>query len=418
MPPENKKECQPSPDNAPRLNPEADLVGRGAATLLGFYFLALGLVLVYLTVAIWPPDFKVAAQAAKLDENQKDVPSPIIFYTRTVPLDKRLTSETATLFSTPGSSPGRPQGAAGPTSKESVAKTILYQANVSYDRRLLLLVMVVSALGSFIHLVSSFVDFVGNRRLTRSWIWWYVLRPYVGVPMAVLFYFVVRAGFLSSGVSAGEVNRFGIAAVAGLVGMFSVKAGDKLKELFDTLFKTEPQRKDTLTNPVPVVQSIKPTKQVIGAQFVDVVISGVGFVPSSVVKVGKVGRETEFRNLKELSVKLLAEDIAKAGTVSLTVTNPPPGGGVSDPVVLDLENPAPVIMSIESIEGGTKLRIVGSGFMVDSVMSVNGEAKSAADTSFVNANELTITHKHASGDKIEIEVSNPEPGGGTAKKVS
>ena len=59
------------------------------------------------------------------------------------------------------------------------------------------------------------------------------------MPMAVLFYFVVRAGFLSSGVSAGEVNRFGIAAVAGLVGMFSVKAGDKLKELFDTLFKTE-----------------------------------------------------------------------------------------------------------------------------------------------------------------------------------
>lgn len=56
--------------------------------------------------------------------------------------------------------------------------------------------------------------------------------------------------------------------------------------------------------------------------------------------------------------------------------------------------------------------------MVDSVMSVNGEAKSAADTSFVNANELTITHKHASADKIEIEVSNPEPGGGTATKAS
>jgi hypothetical protein len=279
---------------------------------------------------------------------------------------------------------------------------------------------VVSALGSFIHLVSSFVDFVGNRRLTRSWMWWYVLRPYVGVPMAVLFYFVVRAGFLSSGVSAGEVNRFGIAAVAGLVGMFSVKAGDKLKELFDTLFKTEtqPQRKDTLTNPVPIVQSIKPSRQVAGAQFVDVVVSGSGFVPSSVVKVGKVGRETQFRNLKELSVKLLAEDVAKAGAVSLTVTNPPPGGGVSDPMVLELENPAPVITSIEPIEGGTKLRIAGSGFMADSVVSVNGVAKSAADISFVNATEFTITHKTASGEKVEIEVSNPKPGGGTAKKVS
>jgi len=45
-------------------------------------------------------------------------------------------------------------------------------------------------------------------------------------------------------------------------------------------------------------------------------------------------------------------------------------------------------------------------------------AKSAPDISFVNATELTITHKTASGEKIEIEVSNPEPGGGTAKKVS
>ena len=112
------------------------------------------------------------------------------------------------------------------------------------------------------------------------------------------------------------------------------------------------------------------------------------------------------------------QEIAKAGTVSLTVTNPPPGGGVSDSVVLELENPVPVITSIEPIEGGTKLRIVGSGFMADSVVSVNGVAKSAPDISFVNATELTITHKTASGEKIEIEVSNPEPGGGTAKKVS
>src|SRR5439155_18244640 len=239
MLPENKKDREPNPvpqnqtspeesglGNGPPPNPQADLVGRGTTTLLGFYFVALGLVLIYLTVAIWPPDFKVAAKAANLNENEKDVPSAIIFYKHTVPSDKQLNSETATLSPTPGNSPGRLQGAVSPTSEGKVVKTILCKVDVSYDRRLLLLVMVVSALGSFIHIASSFADFVGNRRLTRSWIWWYLLRPYVGVPMAVLFYFVVRAGFLSSGVSAGEINRFGIAAVAGLVGMFSVKAGD------------------------------------------------------------------------------------------------------------------------------------------------------------------------------------------------
>jgi hypothetical protein len=461
MAPENNKNTQPSPvpqnqssqetppekddpGDDPPPNPQGDLVTAREATLLGFYFLVLGLVLIYLTAVIWPPDFNVTAKATN-DENAKDVPSPIIFYKRTVLLNKQPSSGITALSPTPGKSPGKPQGAAAPTTKPSVSNTIsqalgnsperpqdtasptsepgtskttVYQANISYDRRLLLLVIVTSALGSFIHIVSSFVDFVGNRRLTRSWIWWYVLRPYVGVPMAVLFYFVVRAGFLSSGVSAGEVNRFGIAAVAGLVGMFSMTAGDKLKELFDTLFKTDKQqRKDTLANPLPVVQSIKPSKQVAGAQSVDVVVSGSGFIPTSVVKVGNVGRETQFRNPKELSVKLLPEDIAKVGTVSITVTNPPPGGGDSAPAVLLLENPAPVITSIEPTEGGTKLRIVGSGFMADSVGSVNGVVKSAADTSFVNATELTIAHRSASGDKIEIKVSNPEPGGGTSEKT-
>ena len=125
--------------------------------------------------------------------------------------------------------------------------------------------------------------------------------------MGVLFYFVVRAGFLSSGVSAGEVNRFGIAAVAGLVGMFSVKAGDKLKELFDTLFKTETAAKRCSDE--SCCRSCKASSRASKSPARNLWMwwhPAVGFVPSSVVKVGNVGRETEFRNPKELSVKLLA----------------------------------------------------------------------------------------------------------------
>ena len=254
----------------------------------------------------------------------------------------------------------------------------------------------------------------------RSWIWWYLLRPYVGVPLAVLFYFVVRAGFLSSGVSAGEVNRFGIAAIAGLVGMFSVKATDKLKELFDTLFKTESERKDALANPVPVVQSIKPSKETSGKAIIDVIVTGSNFIRTSVVKVGKVGRDTEFRNSKELSVKLLTEDVARAGSVSLTVTNPPPGGGVSDPIVLELENPAPVVSNVEASVDGLKLKIAGSGFSPDSTVSVNGAVKSPAETAFISSTELAVSHPidAATTNQVDIEISNPKPGGGTSGKAS
>jgi len=69
-----------------------------------------------------------------------------------------------------------------------------------------------------------------------------VLRPFIGVSLALIFYFVIRGGLLSAGTTAGDVSPFGFAAVAGLVGMFSKQATDKLEEVFSDLFST---RKDS-----------------------------------------------------------------------------------------------------------------------------------------------------------------------------
>ena len=121
--------------------------------------------------------------------------------------------------------------------------------SVNYDQRLLLMVIVLGTLGSYVHAANSFADYVGNRQLFWSWMPWYALRPLVGAPTAIFLYFVMRAGFLTASASGGDINRFGIGAIAGLSGLFSVKAGDKLKEVFDTLFKTEEKRKDALQKP-------------------------------------------------------------------------------------------------------------------------------------------------------------------------
>jgi hypothetical protein len=43
---------------------------------------------------------------------------------------------------------------------------------------------------------------------------------------------------LSTGADASQVNLFGLVAVAGLAGMFSKQAIDKLREVFDNLFRT------------------------------------------------------------------------------------------------------------------------------------------------------------------------------------
>lgn len=64
------------------------------------------------------------------------------------------------------------------------------------ERRYLLIAAVAGALGSYIHLATSFADYVGNRQLVSSWLWWYALRPFIGVALALLMYFVIRGGLI------------------------------------------------------------------------------------------------------------------------------------------------------------------------------------------------------------------------------
>ena len=120
---------------------------------------------------------------------------------------------------------------------------------VAPERRYFVIVIIAGALGSFIHLATSFADFVGNRRLMPSWIWWYILRPFIGVALALLFYFVFRGGLMTASSSSTEMSVFGIAAVSGLAGMFSKQVTDKLREICDTAFtavKSSPPRADAL----------------------------------------------------------------------------------------------------------------------------------------------------------------------------
>ena len=138
---------------------------------------------------------------------------------------------------------------------------------LSAESRLILLVMLAGALGSYVHTATSFVTYVGNRSLKSSWMWWYVLRPFIGMTLAVIFYFVIRGGLLSAGAGASEVSLFGITAVAALAGMFSKQATDKLREIFDNLFKTEKgkgdeQRGDKLAGDLPVTEKMLPINKI------------------------------------------------------------------------------------------------------------------------------------------------------------
>ena len=170
-----------------RADNQAALVGPFGRTLLGLLMFVLGGVLLYLLIELWPA-IQAAAKAGS--PNAK-----------------------VTWF--------------GHTWKPTA------------DVALLALVVLSSSLGSYVHAAVSFADYVGNRGFVVSWVWWYLLRVFVGSALAVIFYFAIRGGFLGAGTNAADINVYGIAAISGLVGLFSKQATDKLREVFDTAFRVD-----------------------------------------------------------------------------------------------------------------------------------------------------------------------------------
>ncbi len=157
-----------------------------------------------------------------------------------------------------------PSPAGLPTSTQQVASTTAVQEDASeptaviffgmtwkvwHEQRLLILVMTAGALGSLVHALRSAYWYVGNRNLVRSWIPKYLLLPFCGATLAVLFYFIVRGGFFSPRAGSTQTSPLGFCALACLVGLFSEQAVLKLKQVAETVFMTVERGKDS-TPPV------------------------------------------------------------------------------------------------------------------------------------------------------------------------
>ena len=95
---------------------------------------------------------------------------------------------------------------------------------------------IAGALGGLLHSLRSLSSYVGERYLFRSWLLYYALLPVVGAILATLVYVLLRAGLLPGETASSQPNPYGIAAIAGLVGLFSGQAAEKLEAVFDLIF--------------------------------------------------------------------------------------------------------------------------------------------------------------------------------------
>lgn len=122
---------------------------------------------------------------------------------------------------------------------------------LSDDKRIILLVILSGFLGSYIHVTSSFTNYIGDKKFETSWTWWYLLRPFIGMSLGLIFYFVFRGGLFSGNLPAANLNIYGIMTLSALSGLFSDRATLKLEEIFESLFKPSDNREGKLKSNNP-----------------------------------------------------------------------------------------------------------------------------------------------------------------------
>jgi hypothetical protein len=130
-----------------------------------------------------------------------------------------------------------------------------------YDEvRLLSIVILAGALGSLIHALRSVYWYVGIRNLVSSWLAKYILMPFGGSALAVVFYFVIRGGFFSPQAGVPQTSPFGFAALSAVIGLFSEQAVLKLKQVAETIF-SKPERATDATMQKDLNKPVAPGSQ-------------------------------------------------------------------------------------------------------------------------------------------------------------
>jgi uncharacterized protein (TIGR03437 family) len=174
-------------------------------------------------------------------------------------------------------------------------------------------------------------------------------------------------------------------------------------------------------NPVPSLFVASPNAVPPGGQSFSLYVKGDNFQPNSVVRWNGNDRPTTLITGLQLQATIPAGDIASAGTASITVFTPGPGGGTSNPLNVNIttDNPLPVLtrLSPDTIATGSSsltLNVFGSAFTPNTVIRVDNNDR---PTTFISSTQLstTLQTSELTNDISRIvSVFTPGPGGGTS----
>ncbi|MFG2019053.1 IPT/TIG domain-containing protein [Actinomadura geliboluensis] len=226
--------------------------------------------------------------------------------------------------------PAGPQtGPDGRTEATPAAKTVHFPGwspTMSRETSLFVIVMASGALGGIAHVLRSFYWYAGNRALRRSWLLMYLLLPVVGALFGLIVYLVVRGGLTSPIGGAGDINPYGIAAIAALVGQFSRETAEKFRDVFSTLLAPAPPGRDHALTP-----SITAVEPLSGPPETRITIIGTGLGSATFVRFGDA--RAPATDVTDTRIRAIVPDGATSGPLIVTT----PTGAAASPDTFTVE---------------------------------------------------------------------------------
>ena len=119
------------------------------------------------------------------------------------------------------------------------------------------------------------------------------------------------------------------------------------------------------SNPQPGITSLAPSSATAGAGPLTLTINGTGFLTTSTVTFNGIAHAATFVGANQLTISLSTADLGTAGTFQVVVTNPPPGGGNSQPAAFTVQSASvtPTLQSL-ALSGAT---VVGGGSVTGTI---------------------------------------------------
>jgi hypothetical protein len=166
-------------------------------------------------------------------------------------------------------------------------------------------------------------------------------------------------------------------------------------------------------SPVPSITTLSTTQSNAGEASLTLLVTGTGFVSNSRVRFKDVPVATRLVAAGVLEAILTEANLGEPGTFGVTVSNPAPGGGLSNALQLTLVAGAPEITLLPSRgatagRSGFTLYIHGRHFLPGSVVRWNGVDRPTAYVGGTRITATVATSDVAQTGTAQITVVNPD----------